>query len=61
MSLRPAWTTQWVPNQPNLHRKTLSQKKIESTQRRSQKEILEVKSIVTEIKKNSLEAAEQQL
>ena len=25
MSLRPAWTTEWVPGQPGLHRESLSQ------------------------------------
>jgi hypothetical protein len=24
---RPAWSTEWVPGQPRLHRETLSQKK----------------------------------
>jgi hypothetical protein len=27
LSLRPAWSTKWVPGQPGLHRETLSQKK----------------------------------
>jgi hypothetical protein len=27
LSLRPAWSTEWVPGQPRLHRETLSQKK----------------------------------
>jgi hypothetical protein len=26
LSSRPAWSTEWVPGQPGLHRKTLSQK-----------------------------------
>jgi hypothetical protein len=26
LSLRPAWSTEWVPGQPGLHRETLSQK-----------------------------------
>jgi hypothetical protein len=26
LSLRPAWSTEWVPRQPGLYRKTLSQK-----------------------------------
>ena len=26
LSSRPAWTTEWVPGQPRLHRETLSQK-----------------------------------
>ena len=25
-SSRPAWSTEWVPGQPGLHRETLSQK-----------------------------------
>jgi hypothetical protein len=27
LSLRPAWSTEWVPGQPGLHRETLSRKK----------------------------------
>jgi hypothetical protein len=27
LSLRPAWSTEWVPGQPRLHRETLSWKK----------------------------------
>jgi hypothetical protein len=27
LSLRPAWSTEWVPGQPGLHRETLSQNK----------------------------------
>jgi hypothetical protein len=27
LSLRPVWSTEWVPGQPRLHRETLSQKK----------------------------------
>jgi hypothetical protein len=27
LSLRPAWSTEWVPEQPELHRETLSQTK----------------------------------
>ena len=27
LSSRPAWSTEWVPGQPRLHRETLSQKK----------------------------------
>jgi hypothetical protein len=27
LSSRPAWSTEWVPGQPGLHRETLSQKK----------------------------------
>jgi hypothetical protein len=26
LSLRPAWSTKWVPGQPGLHRETLSRK-----------------------------------
>jgi hypothetical protein len=26
LSLGPAWSTEWVPGQPGLHRETLSQK-----------------------------------
>ena len=27
LSLRPAWSTKWVPGEPELYRETLSQKK----------------------------------
>jgi hypothetical protein len=27
LSSRPAWSKEWVPGQPGLHRETLSQKK----------------------------------
>jgi hypothetical protein len=27
LSLRPAWSTKWIPGQPGLYRETLSQKK----------------------------------
>jgi hypothetical protein len=27
LSSKPAWSTEWVPGQPGLHRETLSQKK----------------------------------
>jgi hypothetical protein len=27
LSSRPAWSTKWVPGQPELHRETLTQKK----------------------------------
>jgi hypothetical protein len=27
LNLRPVWTTEWAPGQPNLHRETLSQNK----------------------------------
>jgi hypothetical protein len=27
LSSRPAWSTEWVPGQPGLHRETLSQEK----------------------------------
>jgi hypothetical protein len=26
LSSRPAWSTEWVPRQPGIHRETLSQK-----------------------------------
>ena len=32
LSWRPAWSTQWVPGQPRLHRKTLSRKKTKTKQ-----------------------------
>jgi hypothetical protein len=40
LSLSPAWSTEWVPGQPGLYRKTLSQKtknKTETKQTTKQK------------------------
>jgi hypothetical protein len=37
MSLKPAWSTEWVPGQPGLHRETLSRKtKTKNRQKSSQ-------------------------
>jgi hypothetical protein len=41
LSLRPAWSTEWVPGQPELHRETLSRKsqkakKTKKTQKKPQ-------------------------
>ena len=35
LSSRPAWSTEWVPGKPELHRETLSQKK--QTKKKTQK------------------------
>ena len=32
LSLRPAWSTEWVPGQPGIHRRTLSQKQTNKQQ-----------------------------
>jgi hypothetical protein len=34
LSLRPAWSTEWVPGQPGLHRETLSQKTNKQTNKK---------------------------
>jgi hypothetical protein len=44
LSLRPAWSTEWVPGQPGLHRETLSRKnkqnnKKQKTEKRKRKEM----------------------
>jgi hypothetical protein len=39
LSSRPAWSTEWVPGQPGLHRKTLSRKpKPNQTKKKGKKE-----------------------
>jgi hypothetical protein len=40
LSSRPAWSTKWVPGQPELHRETLSWNKQTSKQRSWQKNFL---------------------
>jgi hypothetical protein len=37
LSSRPAWSTEWVPGQPGLHRETLSQKKTKKNKKKKQK------------------------
>jgi hypothetical protein len=37
LSLRPAWSTEWVPGQPGLHRETLSRKTKTNKQTNKQK------------------------
>jgi hypothetical protein len=39
LSSRPAWSTEWVPGQPGLHRETLSRKKKTKKQTNKQKRI----------------------
>ena len=36
LSLRPAWSTEWVPGQPGLHRETLSRKNQNQNQYQNQ-------------------------
>jgi hypothetical protein len=46
LSSRPAWSTEWVPGQPGLHRETLSQKtktKKEKEKKRKEKKRKEKK------------------
>ena len=38
LSSRPAWSTEWVPVQPGLHRETLSQKRKEKRKEKKRKE-----------------------
>jgi hypothetical protein len=38
LSSRPAWSTEWVPGQPGLHRETLSRKKQNKTKKQKQKQ-----------------------
>jgi hypothetical protein len=36
LSSRPAWSTEWVPGQPGLHRETLSEKTKHKTKQNKQ-------------------------
>jgi hypothetical protein len=48
LSLRPAWSTKWVPGQPGLHRKTLSRKtKKQKTKKQKNKKELYKESTKT--------------
>jgi hypothetical protein len=38
LSLRPGWSTEWVPGQPGLHKETLSRKTIKKKKKKRQKE-----------------------
>jgi hypothetical protein len=38
LSSRPAWSTEWVPGQPGLHRETLSQKQTKRKERRRRRQ-----------------------
>jgi hypothetical protein len=38
LSSRPAWSTEWVPGQPELHRETLSQKKNKKQKNKTKKQ-----------------------
>jgi hypothetical protein len=40
LSLRPVWSTKWVPGQPGLHRETLSQKTKKLKKKKKKKRIL---------------------
>jgi hypothetical protein len=47
LSSRPAWSTEWVPGQPGLHRETLSQKnQKKKTKKKKKKKILYVCGVV---------------
>jgi hypothetical protein len=37
LSLRPAWSTEWVPEQPGLHRETLSENKTKQNKTKQNK------------------------
>jgi hypothetical protein len=40
LSLRPAWSTEWVPGQPRVHRETLSWKKKNRKKAKKEKKVL---------------------
>jgi hypothetical protein len=40
LSWRPAWSTEWVPGQPGLHRETLSVKTEKRKKKRKKKDLL---------------------
>jgi hypothetical protein len=39
LSSRPAWSTEWVPGQPEIHRETLSQKNKQKTKTKNPQKI----------------------
>jgi hypothetical protein len=43
LSSRPAWSTEWVPGQPGLHRETLSQKEKRREEKRREEKRREEK------------------
>jgi hypothetical protein len=45
LSLRPAWSTKWVPGQPGLHRETLSRKTKKQTTKTKQNKTKKPKSM----------------
>ena len=44
LSSRPAWSTEWVPGQPGLHRETMSQK----TNKKNKKQKTKTENLVVE-------------
>jgi hypothetical protein len=57
MSSRPAWSTQWVPGQPGLHRETLSQTN-KQTKKKKQKQT-KIKKHKTKLNQNKNKKSEQ--
>jgi hypothetical protein len=50
LSLRPAWSTKWVPGQLRLHRETLSQKTKQNKTKQNKKKEEEEEINITEVK-----------
>jgi hypothetical protein len=38
LSSRPAWSTEWIPGQPGLHRETLSRKTKQKKKKKKERE-----------------------
>jgi hypothetical protein len=62
LSLKPAWSTEWVPGQPGLHRETLSKKKKKKKKKKNEDimnfagkvmELENIRSEITQIKKDN--------
>jgi hypothetical protein len=53
LSSRPAWSTEWVPGQPELYRETLSQKNKQTNKKNNSQNHIEKQS--TQVSQNNSE------
>ena len=60
LCLRPAWSTEWVPGQPGLHRETLSQKQTNKQKKTKKIKKKKKETILTVLKGHSTRKAEKQ-
>jgi hypothetical protein len=62
LSSRPAWSTEWVPGQPGLHRETLSWKnKIKKKRKKERKKRKEKKELTNGTSKDTINKTKRQL